>query len=277
LKHHRDKALILRLSNTASKFDNKQLFSAFQMIKNFSTAKKNVQGHSKQVSSRNLGGVLAKIYRRKLLSHYTHLRRQVFGAKVVNAKKKLMFAHFISQSVRDAFDRWKKKALYAQTVVEVNEIGPIVEEVLDARMDVQNLKQLMADEGFTNYEVEDVAHKADRKGLELMARSVARWKHWNGTDDYLKPKMFDRWRRFVKFRKIVKHWLDFIANRNQHRKADLSYAFLKWKHFFADKTIHMQKKTRSQLMHRGVLAAKRLEVLADATQQDEDLVNHISD
>ena len=74
-KHHRDKALILRLSNTASKFDNKQLLSAFQMIKNFSTAKKNVQSHSKQVSSRNLGGVLAKIYRRKLLSHYTHLRR----------------------------------------------------------------------------------------------------------------------------------------------------------------------------------------------------------
>ena len=40
-------------------------------------------------------------------------------------KKKLFFAHFMSQSTRDAFERWKKQALYATTVVEVNEIGPI--------------------------------------------------------------------------------------------------------------------------------------------------------
>jgi chromosome segregation ATPase len=25
--------------------------------------------------------------------------------------------------------------------------------------------------------------------------------------------MFDRWRRFVQMRKIVKHWLDFMTNR----------------------------------------------------------------
>jgi len=102
-------------------------------------------------------------------------------------------------------------------------------------MDVMNLKKLMADEGFTDYQVVDVAHAAERKGLELLARGIGRWKCWNGTDDYLKPKMFDRWRAFVKMRKIVKHWLDVISNRQEHKKADLSYSFLKWKHFFADK------------------------------------------
>lgn len=44
---------------------------------------------------------------------------------------------------------WKKKSNFAQTVIEVNEIGPVVEEVLDARLDVCNLKNLMASEGFT--------------------------------------------------------------------------------------------------------------------------------
>lgn len=78
-------------------------------------------------------------------------------------------------------------------------------------------------------------HSANRKGLELLRRSVARWKHWNGTEDYLKPKMFDRWRRWVKFRKIVRHWLAFLTNRQQLGKADLSYCFNKWKHYFADK------------------------------------------
>ena len=89
--------------------------------------------------------------------------------------------------------------------------------------------------------------------------------------------MFDRWRRFVQFRKIVKHWLDFITNRQQHQKADMSYCFNKWKFFFNDKQNNLQKKTRTQLMNRGVLAAKRLDALADSTQQDEDMINHLSD
>jgi len=151
LKHDRDKTLVLKLSNMAQSYDNKGLQSAFQMIKNFATAKKNVFAQSQSLSTRNLANALLKVYRRKLLSHYTHLRRQVFGNKVVEMKKKLMFAHFISASTRDAFMRWKSKALFAQTVVEVNEIGPVVEEVLDKQMEVQNLQKLMADEGFTNH------------------------------------------------------------------------------------------------------------------------------
>ena len=111
-----------------------------------------------------------------------------------------------------------------------------------------------------------MTHNASVKALELLAKGVGRWKCWNGTDDYLKPKMFDRWRRFVAFRKIVKHWLDFMANRQQNHKADMSHAFNKWKFFFSDKQNLLQKKTRAMLMTRAVLAAKRLEVLADSTQ-----------
>ena len=265
LKHHRDKALAVRLSNTAGKFDSRMLESAFQLIKNFSTAKQNVHAHQKELSSRDIGGVLQKIYRRKLLQHYSHLRRQVHGDKVVAHKKKVMFGHFISMQVRDAFNRWKKQAVFAQTVIEVNEIGPVVEEVLQSRLDVTNLKNLMTQEGFTSHQIDDVAHKADQKSLELIARSIGRWKTWNGTDDYLKPKVFDRWRRFVHYRKIVKHWLDFMSNRQQHGKADLSFCFLKWKHFFADKQNLLQRRTYAQLKTRAVLAAKRLDTLADST------------
>ena len=110
LKHHRDKALVLKLSNMARSYDNKGLQSAFQMIKNYSTAKRDKHGQSKGLSTNNLANALLKVYRRKLLSHYSHLRRQVFGNKVVEMKKKLMFAHFISASTRDAFMRWKSKA-----------------------------------------------------------------------------------------------------------------------------------------------------------------------
>ena len=103
----------------------------------------------------------------------------------------------------------------------------------------------MADEGFTDYQVDDVTQRAQQKSNELLARSIARIKHWNGTDDYLKPKMFDRWRRFVKFRKIVRHWLDFMTNRQQHGKADMGHAFNKWKFFYTDQQNLLQKNTKA--------------------------------
>lgn len=108
LKHHRDKALCLRLSNASAKFDNKGLISAFQMIKNFAEAKRNVHGNSKERATKNIKDTLLKVYLRRMLQYYSHLRRQIHGDKVTEKKKKIMFGHFISASVRDAFNRWKK-------------------------------------------------------------------------------------------------------------------------------------------------------------------------
>ena len=176
-----------------------------------------------------------------------------------------MFGHFISANMRDAFNRWKKQATYAQTAIDVNEVGPIAEQVLKNQLQVHNLRKLMADEGFTNYQVDAVTINAEKRSNELLAKSIARIKHWNGTDDYLKPKMFDRWRRFVAFRKIIKHWLDFMTNRQAHGKADLSHMFNKWKFFYSDQQNLLQKNTRAQLLQRAVKAAKRLEMLAEST------------
>lgn len=187
--------------------------SAYQMIRNFNTSKQNVHSSSKVISARKLGDVLHEIYLRKLHLYYTHARKQTFAETSWRRKQRTAFGHMVTRRVRDAFNRWKQQATLAQTVIEVNEIGPVTEEVLDKQLDVANLRNLMADEGFTEHQIEDIHQTASKKSLELLARAVGRWKCMNGSDNYLKPKMFDRWRRFVAFRKIVKHWLDFIGNR----------------------------------------------------------------
>lgn len=50
--------------------------------------------------------------------------------------------------MRGAFDKWKDQSTRAQTVIEVNEIGPVVEEVLEHRLDCANLMNFMRKEGF---------------------------------------------------------------------------------------------------------------------------------
>lgn len=48
-------------------------------------------------------------------------------------------------------------------------------------------------------------------------------------DAYLLPKMFDRWRMFVKIRKLVGYLLRNLENKLKPVKADLSVAFNRWK------------------------------------------------
>ena len=248
------------------------------MIQNFVRAKNDVHSHEKGLSTKNVHSVLTRIYRKRLLDYMTHLRLVSLKGKREQMKKLSMIKHCLTRSMRAAFERWRRQANIATTVIDVNEAGPVVEEVLDHQLDVHNLKKLMTSEGFTPFEIEDVAEKAKGKSLELLAKAVGRWKHYTDEDDkYLIPKMFDRWRHYVAMRKIIKHWLTFIGNKQHHVRADLQQAFNKWKFMSADEQNELQKKSLEQLKRRGVMAAKRLENLAANTTQDEDMVNHLSD
>ena len=97
------------------------------MIRNCAISKADVHRRDKRIASRNIGEALRKAYRRKLLQHYTHLRRQTHGAKSVGDQRKAMFGHFFAGMMRDAFARWKQQAKLARTVIDGNHIGPVIQ------------------------------------------------------------------------------------------------------------------------------------------------------
>ena len=66
----------------------------------------------------------------------------------------------------------------------------------------------MKDQSYTQNEIDRAVQKADDRSKELMSRAIARIKHNSVKDDkYLKPKMFDRWKMWVKIRKLVRYIL----------------------------------------------------------------------
>ena len=105
-----------------------------------------------------------------------------------------------------------------------------MEEVLKERLNVSCLKAFMQHEGFDPKQVEDEMERANKKSNELLARSIARWQKGVEDDAYLMPKMFDRWKYFVKMRKLVRWTLNNMENRLTPVKADMSWAFNKWKY-----------------------------------------------
>lgn len=89
----------------------------------------------------------------------------------------------------------------------------------------------MRDEGFVKHQIDDEVQRAKERAQEYLSRSIARIQHNTRDQDlYLLPKMFDRWRQFVKLRKLVGWILRNMENKLQPVKADMGYAFNKWKY-----------------------------------------------
>ena len=114
---------------------------------------------------------------------------------------------------------------------DVNLVGPVVKEVLREQIRFEACKQFLKDESYTESEIPKITAWANEHQRELLAKSVARLQHQAaGDDQYLKPKMFDRWRMWVKIRKLVLITLRNMENKLHAGRADLSYAFNRWKY-----------------------------------------------
>ena len=58
---------------------------------------------------------------------------------------------------------------------------------------------------------------------------MSRLEHQQGEDRYLLPRMFDRWRMYIKMRKLVSYLIRNMENKLHPTKADLSIAFNRWR------------------------------------------------
>ena len=132
-KYQRSMDLCLKLHRATYQIDTKQCQSAFDMIREFQNAKKAVYRTQQNYSLKDLVSVLHTMHQKRMYRYLSDLRELIYSDKERCAKIKNLFSHFgDSAGTRNYFNRWKNQAKKAETVQEVNEAGPIVEEVLDA-------------------------------------------------------------------------------------------------------------------------------------------------
>lgn len=80
-----------------------------------------------------------------------------------------------------------------------------------------------------------------------MRKSLARMQHYNRAA-HLKPIAFDRWKLFVKVRKLFKYILRNTENKLTPVKADLSIAFNKWRNHYDINISKLNRKDRIALV-----------------------------
>lgn len=102
-----------------------------------------------------------------------------------------------SRRTRAMFMKWKQSAGKETTVNDVNDDGPLVEEVLMHKLRLKNMADFMRDQKYTKSQVDEAVNFSSTRVKDLMGKALARLRHASkdkSDDKYLKPICFDRWR-----------------------------------------------------------------------------------
>lgn len=88
---------------------------------------------------------------------------------------------------------------------------------------------LCKEEGFSALKVQKIINKTKLKATGTYMKIVSRLL-CNGNDKLkVMPYCFERWRQWLKYRKILKYWLQYTQNYLDPWRRELAQAFKTWK------------------------------------------------
>lgn len=93
--------------------------------------------------------ILHKLYINRMTKYMSEMRVKCYAIKEKTTKQLTMFNHMFTRQMRRAFELWRNQTQAVATVEDVNECGPVVEEVLEARLMIKNCLDFLKKEGYT--------------------------------------------------------------------------------------------------------------------------------
>lgn len=155
-------------------------------------------------------------------------------------------------------------------------------EVEKLFQEVQNLKQLLKDKRiYTEEELKEMLQQNEDKYENTIEKSVIRLMLFGDgknkiNDDWLKPWCFDKWRKFLKEKKVMHFHLDNCNTilGGDPNMSGLHTAFLKWRYKTRMIMINLEKLTTEELMDRTI---KNQKILNEQANEMEHLQNIMHD
>jgi hypothetical protein len=115
-------------------------------------------------------------------------------------------------------------------VTENYETGAVRAEYWDAKREIENLKEFMAQEGYREDEVDKIVSGIDKNNKHLMEKYMRRMRLMIDGDRKLLPIVWNRWRQYVAMRKLIRYHLKHCQNMvHSDHKAELKIAFERWR------------------------------------------------
>lgn len=107
--------------------------------------------------------------------------------------------------------------------------GPVRAEYWTNMKTIDNLKDFMREEHYTESEIKIKCKDWFGKNEYLMNKYLARMRMRQDPNKKVVPKVWNRWKQYVGMRKLVKYQCNQMENYTHNVKCDLQRAFKKWK------------------------------------------------
>jgi len=96
-----------------------------------------------------------------------------------------------------------------------------------------------------------------------------------GTNKAILPYIMDRWKGFVRIRKLISYQLRYCENQCSNVRADLQRAFLKWKNDHEKLTSALGRLPRETLVEIGIRSTQQVGKCSEQLAENQSISNHL--
>ena len=141
------------ISNLEKLLRDKSYMDAFKTVKSYSTSKKLASANLKRKARDDIASMLTQTYIARLRRYFGKYRDAVKQKRNNGRVAKKVMLKVANANLRWAFEAWRKQNVKEMLAEELNQVGPITEQVFEANRTIRNLKDFMRKERYTEEEV----------------------------------------------------------------------------------------------------------------------------
>jgi bacterioferritin (cytochrome b1) len=145
--------LTTALCNLGNLLTDKAYMDAFKTVRAYSTSKKLATKILKNKARQDIESILTQTHIRRLRSYFGGYRKICKDKKHKGQRAKKIMLNIDNQNLRWAFEHWRKQNVREMLAEDLNQTGPITEEVFEANRTIKNLKDFMREQHYTEEEI----------------------------------------------------------------------------------------------------------------------------
>ena len=233
------------ISNLEKLFRDKAYMETFKTVKSYSTSRKLVSANRKSQAKVDIASLLAQIHLRRLRRHFCRYQKIAKDKKHRGHQAKKILLNLCSHNLRWVFEHWRKQNVKVMLVEELNQTGPITEEVFEANRTITNLKAFLQSEHYTDEEIAALCKDVFQRGEDQMKWLILRLKQ--PKTNRVMQRCFDHWVFWLKVKRAMKYHLRFCSNQVAPVRCDIRWAFDKWRSCDANYAAHLARQDYKRL------------------------------
>jgi hypothetical protein len=167
---------------------------SFKTIRSFAISKGLVYANCKRKGAEDLYNLVKQQYNKRIRIEFQRYKRKIMTDEEKRQKLKAMVGHQCSERVRNAFQRWKDEHDRQDLKQDLYDAGPQRAEFWESMRTIENLKDFMRSEHYTEQEIKLKCKTWFDKNQNLLNKYMARWRMRLDPRRRIMPVVWNRWR-----------------------------------------------------------------------------------